>query len=575
MLRVRLGATPKRVQPGVSAVELDAPRAFRRWLTQHRRALADLLERGTWLDRQDVHALLDLTIPGVDELAGLIEISALASGPYAQVIVDTAPTGHTLRLLAAPSAVTVVADVLDALQEDHRIIQQRFARVVRKDAADRLVELLARQAADVATLLRDGRRTTFHWVTLPEALAVAETEDGLRALADARVRVAEIIVNRVWPAGPRCSLCDRRRAAERAAIKGIRGRIRIVENHTNDTKGITDAGDTKDTKDTKDAKAFGIDGIRGAAQLILVGGKGGVGKSTVSAALALRIARADPTQSVLLLSTDPAHSLGDVFDATLGDRPLAVPGGPANLMVRELDAPAALADHRAALERALDDVEGPLGAGAAQAKRFMDLAPPGVDELFGMLSILDARAKHGAIIVDLAPTGHALRLLEMPETAREWVQTLLRVLLKYKTLVRPGKLAAELVEASQSIRRLQSVLRDAAATRFLVVTRAEAPVVAETERLLRRLRAMKLSVPAVVVNARTLEPTCRLCRAVSSAERRQARALSRIVRKARLRECVIIQTPVAAPPPRGAESLDRWAQTWIQSGTGRRPATRS
>jgi arsenite-transporting ATPase len=575
LLRVRLGATPKRVRPGVSAVELDAPRAFRRWLTQHRRALTDLLERGTWLDRRDVAALLDLTIPGVDELAGLIEINALASGPYAQVIVDTAPTGHTLRLLAAPSAVTVVADVLDALQEDHRIIQQRFARVLRKDAADRLVELLARQAADVAALLRDGQRTTFHWVTLPEALAVAETEDGLRALADASVRVEDIIVNRVWPAGPRCSLCDRRRAAERKAIAAIRGRIRIVENHTKDAKEIKGTSSTTDTKDTKDTKEFGIDGIRGAAQLILVGGKGGVGKSTVSAALALRIARADPTQSVLLLSTDPAHSLGDVFDATLGDRPLAVPGGPANLMVRELDALSALADHRAALERALDDAEAPLGAGAAQAKRLMDLAPPGVDELFGMLSILDARAKHGAIVVDLAPTGHALRLLEMPETAREWVQTLLRVLLKYKTLVRPGKLAAELVEASQSIRRLQSVLRDAAATRFLVVTRAEAPVLAETERLLRRLRAMKLSVPAVVVNARTLEPTCRLCRAASSAERRQARALSHIVRKARLRECVIIQAPVVAPPPRGAESLDRWAQTWIQSGIGRRPATRS
>jgi len=573
LLGVRLGPAPKRVRSGVNAVELDAPRAFGRWLTQHRRALADLLERGTWLDRQDVAALLDLTIPGVDELAGLIEISALAAGPYAQVIVDTAPTGHTLRLLAAPAAVLVVADVLDTLQEDHRIIQQRFARAVRKDAAERLVELLARQAADVAALLRDDRRTTFHWVTLPEALAVAETEDGLRVLADASVRVEEIIVNRVWPNGARCALCDRRRAAEREAIASIRGPMRIVKNHTRDTKEIE--RNTRNAKDPKDATAFEIDGIRGAAQLILVAGKGGVGKSTVSAALALRMARMDPTQSVLLLSTDPAHSLGDVFDTPLGDQPRVVPGGPANLMVQELDAVRRLADHRAALERALDEVGEPIVAGAAQAKRLIDLAPPGVDELFGMLSILDARAKHAAIVVDLAPTGHALRLLEMPETAREWVQTLLKVLLKYKALVRPGKLAAELVEASQSIRRLQSVLRDAAATRMLVVTRAEAPVVAETERLLRRLRAMKLSVPAVVVNARTLEPSCRLCRAASIAERRQLRALSRVVRKARLGDCAIIQTPVAAPPPRGAGALDRWARTWIQSGTGRRPAIRS
>ena len=84
----------------------------------------------------------------------------------------------------------------------------------------------------------------------------------------------------------------------------------------------------------------------------------------------------------------------------------------------------------------------------------MDLAPPGIDELFGMLSVVDARAAYDVIVVDTAPTGHALRLLEMPEAAREWMQVLLRVLLKYRALVRPGQLAAELVEVSKSIRAL-------------------------------------------------------------------------------------------------------------------------
>src|SRR5215468_4297491 len=126
ILRTRLAATPRRVAPRLHAVELSAPRAFARWLSRHRRALADVLERGTWLDRNDVAALLDLTIPGVDELAGLIEIHALANGPYNRVVVDTAPTGHTLRLLTAPDAVTAVAGVLDGLQEDHRFIQRRF-----------------------------------------------------------------------------------------------------------------------------------------------------------------------------------------------------------------------------------------------------------------------------------------------------------------------------------------------------------------------------------------------------------------------------------------------------------------
>ena len=94
----------------------------------------------------------------------------------------------------------------------------------------------------------------------------------------------------------------------------------------------------------------------------------------------------------------------------------------------------------------------------------MHLAPPGIDELFGILSVVDARADYDVIVVDMAPTGHALRLLEMPEAAREWTQALLRVLLKYKTLVRPGQLAKELLVLAKSVRELQAMLRDAAHT---------------------------------------------------------------------------------------------------------------
>ena len=134
----------------------------------------------------------------------------------------------------------------------------------------------------------------------------------------------------------------------------------------------------------------------------------------------------------------------------------------------------------------------------------MNLAPPGIDELFGVLSVVEARAAFDVIVVDTAPTGHALRLLEMPDAAREWMQVLFRVLLKYRSLVRPGQLAAELVEISKSIRALITLLRDASGTMFVVVTRAAELPRLETKRLLSRLERLHLSVPAVVVNARTL-----------------------------------------------------------------------
>jgi arsenite-transporting ATPase len=195
------------------------------------------------------------------------------------------------------------------------------------------------------------------------------------------------------------------------------------------------------------------------------------------------------------------------------------------------------------------------GRGAAE---LMELAPPGIDELFGLLSVVEARDAYPLVVMDTAPTGHALRLLEMPEAARDWVQVLLRMLLKYRSLVRPGQLAAELVDLSGSIRRLQELMRSPRDTRFIIVTRAAAVPRLETQRLLARLRRLRLAAPAVIVNAMTLAPgRCPRCRAVAAAERRELKLLA-----ARRRRCVIIQTPLAAPPPRGVAALDRWAGAW-------------
>ena len=648
-LGVKLRAAPRAIRRGLSASELDGPRAFARWIDQHGAALGEALEHGTWLDRADVDALIDLPLPGIDELTAILEIARLGEhkghkgrkghkenhGRYDVVVVDTAPTGHTLRLLAAPQTVAAVADVLDALQAEHRLIRDQLARVGRPEAADRLIAELAAQARNAGELLRDPTRTTFCWVTLPEALSLAETEDGLAALDAAGVRAAEIVVNRVLPAGGPCPVCDRRRAGERPVIAAIRRRfgrgrtMRIIPADVGEPRGVAPLGRigqilvqprssfdklrmsgsqvvTSDklrirsttqvptrlqlagtrsslvvslSNHERTTSAESLDVIRGA-KLLFVGGKGGVGKTTVSAAAAVRLARAHPERRMLLLSTDPAHSIADVLDAatTIGDAPRALRGGPANLFVRELDAARALAARRADLEKAFDEIAATVGAGSmsratGSAAEVIDLAPPGIDELFGMLEVVRLIASpRGAdsptepfdvVIVDTAPTGHALRLLEMPEDARAWVQVLMRMLLKYKSLVRAGQLAAELVDVSKTIRALQTMLRDAAQTRFLVVTRAAEVPRFETERLLDRLRRLRLATPAVVVNAMTLAPgRCARCRATAAAERRSLGALRRRCGQ-RSRECIIIKTALAAPPPRGVHALGLWADRWV------------
>jgi arsenite-transporting ATPase len=631
-LGVRLTSQPTRIGRSFAAVELDAPRAFARWLAGHRQALGDIVEHGTWLDREDVDALLGLSIPGIDELVGLIEIGRLAeSRTYSLIIVDTAPTGHTLRLLSATDVVAAVAAVLDDMQREHRLIREQLARVDRPEAADRLIGMLADQARQTGVWLRDARRSAFHWVLLPEELSVAESEDGLAALDRAGVPVAEVIVNRVTPDGAACPICDRRRADERRVLAQVPRRlgrqrcVRIIPAQAREPRGIpalTPIGkqltaphsrrpglpayargaqhasygearrsavarrrqarrpgaDLKVRTTTARAAAYSlskrertiaaesIDAFLGA-RLLLFGGKGGVGKTTCAAAAALRLARADPARRVLLLSTDPAHSLGDVFGVSMGNRPRSIPGAARNLRVRELDAPAALAARRADLEAALREIvatfaverEASSGRGVSE---LMDLAPPGIDELLGVLMVVEAQKTYDLIVLDTAPTGHALRLLEMPDAAREWVQVLMRVLLKYRALVRPGQLGAELLELSKSIRRLQELLHDPVAARVIVVTRAAEVPRLETERLIDRLRRLHLAAPAVVVNAVTLAPgACARCRATAAAERVELAALRRRCRRSG-RECVIILTPLAAPAPRGVAALDHWASTW-------------
>jgi len=549
-----------RVPSDLRVVELDAPKAFKRWIGRHYTAAADVLEHGTWLDRHDIDALLDLPLPGIDELVGLIEIDRISQSVNT-VIIDTAPTGHTLRLLAAPETVRAVADLLDALQEDHRVIRQQFGRLGKPEAADRFIDEIAQQAVDIARRLRSRTTTEFHWVTLPEAMSVAESKDALAALRAARIPVTEVIVNRVLTDEGPCPLCDRRRAEERAVIHTIkrelaRGRhITLVDAKLHEPRGVAALRalfthrKNERTSIVRRPSATGhgaeapdlIDG----AKLVFVGGKGGVGKTAVAAALALSVAHR--RKRVLLLSTDPAHSLDDVF----GD------DAPRDVDVLELNAADAFAARAKEFQDAFQGMAG--DAGAQGAANLLQLAPPGIDELFGMLTVFKARDEYDTIVVDTAPTGHALRLLQMPDVAREWVQVLMRMLLKYREVVHAQQLAAELVDVSKGVRELMTLLRDPKATRFIAVTRAAEVPRAETERLIGQLRRLKLHVPSLVVNAMTLTVSpCRRCRVTAADERKQLAALRRTIGRR-----VIIQTPLVAPSPRGAAALDAWRKTWV------------
>lgn len=245
-------------------------------------------------------------------------------------------------------------------------------------------------------------------------------------------------------------------------------------------------------------------------RLVLFGGKGGVGKTTLAAATALRLA--DAGARTLVVSTDPAHSLADVLDVRLGHDATEVTG---RLLAIELDEVAA-AD--AYVDRVREQARAALPREVlATVDRHLDLArhSPGTLEaaVFDRLIDLVDRCPddYDRVVVDTAPTGHTLRLLAMPELLTSWVEGLtqqrdrtLGVQRAFKNLVGDDSpetedpILAALHRRRDRLRRMRARLVDDA-TFHLVLTPERLPV-EETARALPALERHGITVGAIVVN---------------------------------------------------------------------------
>jgi arsenite-transporting ATPase len=441
----------------------------------------------------------------------------------------------------------------------------------------------------------------------------------VRALGEAGIQVGEIVVNRVTPA-PRgaCAPCRARVRAERQVLAGVAAafpgaRLTMLEARVVEPRGLAalrglaaaarvaprdarvgQAGTRASSDDSRPAHTPGdaaagrrpprrgvpawLDAVAPAGlRLLAVVGKGGVGKTTAATATALLLAAHRPGARVLLLSADPAHSLGDVLAVSIGDDETAVPGMPGGLRARELDAGRAFARRRERYRAAVDELFDAFLKGSRfdvaydrqVVQALMDLAPPGLDEVFGVLSVTEALlerqpAPYDVVVVDTAPTGHALRLLAMPAAALGWVHALLAILLKYRELLGLGEFAADLLATARNLRHLDALLRDPARCRALVVTRAAHLPRTETERLLARLGRLRVPVGGILVDAVT-RGTCAPCRRRARDEQRVIGALRAAARRHRLREAPLLVAPALVPPPRGVEALVEWGRQWEEA----------
>ncbi|MFW9909227.1 MAG: ArsA family ATPase [Candidatus Thorarchaeota archaeon] len=256
-------------------------------------------------------------------------------------------------------------------------------------------------------------------------------------------------------------------------------------------------------------------------KFILSGGKGGVGKTSCAGALA--ILSAQRGLRTLVLSTDPAHSLSDSFEQDLsGGDPVLIQGFD-NLWGMEIDT-----------EKGMKEFQKNLGEGAAGPDLQMassllgdvsGMAPPGSDEAMAFGKILEfiEDSSYDRVIFDTAPTGHTLKLLELPDLLDSWLGKILTLRQRLGSMMSGframlgGAQEEEnawqvLQNTKEKIRAARIELSDPDTTQFVVVTIAEAMSVFETQRLLGSLNAWHIPATNIIINQLIPEnPDCRFC----------------------------------------------------------------
>ncbi len=246
---------------------------------------------------------------------------------------------------------------------------------------------------------------------------------------------------------------------------------------------------------------------------IFVGGKGGVGKTTTSTSIALRIARRLEEEAaggkVLVVSTDPAHNLSDAFGQKFGRDPVAVAGVP-NLFAQEVDA-AANVEELATVDDGAD-ADGMGGLNSIMSE--LTTAIPGIDEAMSFAELMKqvTHMDFSVIVFDTAPTGHTLRLLSFPTTLERAFSKLMGLKSRFGGLFSQfgammggdmpdeDMLLGRLDQTREVIEKVNLQFKDPTRTTFVCVCIPEFLSLYETERLVQELSKFEIDTHNIVVN---------------------------------------------------------------------------
>jgi arsenite-transporting ATPase len=489
VLATRLASTPTAIAAaaGLFALNIDPEAAARDYRERMVAPYRNILPAAAIASMEEQFSgACTVEIAAFDEFSKLLGDPA-ATAEFDHVIFDTAPTGHTLRLLTLPSAWSGFIESstggasclgpLAGLEKQKELYAASVARLA--DATQTTVVLVSR--ADVAAL-REAERTRAELADLGVSnlrlainglFAAAKAGD---AVADAMTRCgAEALA--AMPAGLARLPSDTTPFVPRGTVGLDALRALIAP-----TAALSGAEPTTTSNERPPGMSGLVDALAAAGRgVIMTMGKGGVGKTTIAAAIAVALVRRG--HAVHLSTTDPAAHVA----AALGEEV-------AGLTVSRIDPAAEVAHYtKEVLARAGDKLDA-----AGRALLEEDLRSPCTEEIavFRAFAQAVAEGRDGFVVLDTAPTGHTLLLLDAAEAYhREVLRT-------------RGEMPESVVE-------LLPCLRDPAYTRILIVTLAEATPVHEAERLQADLARAGIAPYAWIVNqslaaSDTTDPLLRL-----------------------------------------------------------------
>jgi arsenite-transporting ATPase len=530
--------TPIPGVPNLSAIDIDPEAAARavleRTVGPFRGTLpADVIRRM----EEELSGACSTEVAAFDEFVRLLVSGGEADG-YDHVIFDTAPTGHTLRLLALPAA-------WDGFLRDNT----SGASCLGPLAA--LGEKRALYAQAVATL-RDASRTSLVLVTRPESSSIEEAERTRGELADLGIAGLRLLVNgELTSPDPSDPLAAAYAARGHEALAAMPAALRALPtDHVPlrpfEALGVTalrafmnPSENAAPAPNEKPAPrpALGapelstlVDELAAKGKgLILVMGKGGVGKTTLAAAVAVELARRG--HAVKLSTTDPAAHL----DATLA-------GGVERLEVGRIDP-------REEVRHYVEHVLATTGAGLdpdARALLEEDLRSPCTEEIavFSAFSHLLREARRKFVVLDTAPTGHTLLLLDATGAYDRDVKR---------------KMTATTVRLKTPL----DLLRDPEYTHVVLVALPQSTPVAEAERLQADLRRAGIEPWAWVLN-RSLAAAPVRDPVLSRLAEAELRHIARVRAELAHRFAVV---PWQVQAPVGAERLGALAGSGVAAGS--------